>query len=41
LPTRPSATPTTAAPLAGLWVDRAENINEHYGISDKRENMGA
>jgi hypothetical protein len=23
------------AKLAGLWVDRAENINGHYGISDK------
>jgi hypothetical protein len=21
--------------IAGLWVDRAENINGHYGISDK------
>ena len=26
---------TAIAKLAGLWVDRAENINGHYGISDK------
>jgi hypothetical protein len=26
---------TAQAKLAGLWVDRAENINGHYGISDK------
>ena len=26
---------TAKAKLAGLWVDRAENINGHYGISDK------
>src|SRR3984893_17261412 len=26
---------TAMAKLAGLWVDRAENINGHYGISDK------
>ena len=26
---------TAMAKLAGLWVDRAENINGDYGISDK------
>ena len=26
---------TAQGKLAGLWVDRAENINGHYGISDK------
>jgi hypothetical protein len=26
---------TAKAKLAGLWVDRAENINGNYAISDK------
>ena len=26
---------TAIAKLAGLWVDRAENINGNYAISDK------
>jgi hypothetical protein len=26
---------TAMAKLAGLWVDRAENINGNYAISDK------
>jgi hypothetical protein len=26
---------TAQAKLAGLWVDRAENINGNYAISDK------
>jgi hypothetical protein len=31
-----SGSPSTAkAKLAGLWVDRAENLNGNYAISDK------
>jgi hypothetical protein len=26
---------TAKAKLAGLWVDRAENLNGNYAISDK------
>ena len=26
---------TAIAKLAGLWVDRAENLNGNYAISDK------